>query len=195
MSKSERIGVFGGTFDPIHNAHLDIARAAMASATVDVVLFVVSASPPHKQAGVGASAEQRLAMVEAALSGEEGLEPCDIEMRREGPSYMAITLSELSTQYPGAKLHLIVGMDSLVDIPNWREPEEILSLARILVVSRPGEPQDISQSLEGKYELVPFEESEVSSTEVRRRIGAGESLEGLVPSGVLAIIEESKIYE
>jgi nicotinate-nucleotide adenylyltransferase len=166
----------------------------MASASLDVVLFVVSASPPHKQEGVGASPEQRYGMVEAALSGEADLEPCDIEMRREGPSYTAITLSELRTQYPSSEMYLIVGLDSLADIPNWREPEAISRMARILAVSRPGESREVSSSLEGKYDLVPFEESEVSSTEIRRRIGAGETLDGLVPGEVIAIIEEGGIY-
>ena len=195
MKYYARIGVFGGTFDPIHNAHIDIARAAMNSASLDIVLFVVSASPPHKQQGVGATPEQRFAMVEAALAAEDGLEPSDIEMRREGPSYTAITLAALEQEYPSSRLFLILGLDSLIDLPNWREPELILGKAHILAVSRPDESRTIPDSLDGKYDLVPFVESDISSSEVRQRIQGGKSVVSMVSAEVVSLFEAGGYYE
>jgi nicotinate-nucleotide adenylyltransferase len=193
-SSYRRIGVFGGTFDPIHNAHIGIARAAMKSASLEVVLFVVSASPPHKQNGVLATPEQRYRMVEAALEGEDGLEPCDIEMLREGPSYTATTLGKLKSLYPQSELLLIVWLDSLIDIPTWRDPQAIFDLAHILAVSRPDEERAVSSVLDGKYDLVPFRETVASSTEVRRRLRDGESINELIPSRVVSMIKEIGLY-
>jgi nicotinate-nucleotide adenylyltransferase len=194
MTSYTRIGVFGGTFDPIHKAHIDIAHAAMTSASLDAVLFVVAASPPHKQQGVGATPEQRFAMVEAALLDEGCLEPCDSEMRRDGPSYTATTLSILQEKYPGAELFLILGLDSLIDLPNWREPEEILSRTHVLAVSRPDESRIIPSALDGKYDLVPFEESTISSTEIRRRVLVNETISNMVSERVSELIESGGFY-
>ena len=194
MKYSKRIGVFGGTFDPIHNTHIDIAQAAMSSASLDLVFFVIAASPPHKQHGVSASPEQRYQMVEAALKDQEGLEPCDIEFLREGPSYTAITLSVLADQYPESELFLIVGLDSLVDIPNWREPDRILQQAHVLAVARPNESRPIPPYMNGHYDLIPFEDSPASSTEVRRRIRAGAPLNDLVPESVIELLQAGSFY-
>jgi nicotinate-nucleotide adenylyltransferase len=194
MTELKRIGVFGGTFDPIHNAHIAIARAAMKAASLDVVLFVVSAVPPHKREGVNATPEQRYSMVAEALRDESDLEVSDLELNRAGPSYTSMTLDTLSEVYPSAKLYLILGLDSLIDMPTWHEPEAILSRAHILAVSRPDESRKIPETLSGNYDLVPFEESSISSTEIRRRIGAGESLVGLVPQAIISILEDGTIY-
>ncbi len=194
MSQAKRIGVLGGTFDPIHNTHLDMARAAMEGAHLDTVLFVLSARPPHKQDDTVASPEQRLKMLEAALEDEPNFEPCGIELRREGPSYMRETLCDLEQQYPGAELFLIVGLDSLLDFPNWRDPEDILARARLLVAPREGDGRVIPASLEGKYDFVPFEESDVSSTEIRGRVAQDEPIDGLVPAAVARLIREGGIY-
>lgn len=194
MISYRRIGVFGGTFDPIHNAHIDIARAAMQSASLDIVLFVVSASPPHKPNGVLATPEQRYRMVEAALEEEEGLSPCDIEFHRDGPSYTATTLEKLKSLYPESSLQLIVGLDSLIDIPTWHDPQAIFDRAHILVVYRPGEERVIPSELDGKYDRVPFPEDGASSTEVRRRLRNGESINELIPTPVVSMIEECGLY-
>ena len=195
MTKPERIGVLGGTFDPIHNAHLDMARAALESARLDRVLFVLSARPPHKRDDTVASPEQRLDMLEAALESEAKFEPCDLELHREGPSYMWETLRDLEEQYRGADLFLIVGLDSLLDFPNWKDPEDILEHARLLVAPREGDGRVVPASLEGKYDFVPFEESDVSSTDIRDRVSRDEPIDALVPAGVLRLIREQGFYD
>ena len=195
MSQPKRIGVLGGTFDPIHNTHLAMARAAMECARLDRVLFVLSARPPHKRDDTVASPEQRLEMIEAALEREAKFEACDIELHREGPSYMWETLRDLEEEHPGAEFFLIVGLDSLLDFPNWKDPEDILERARLLVAPREGDGRVVPASLEGKYDFVPFEESDVSSTDVRGRVSRGESIDALVPAGVVRLIRERGIYD
>lgn len=190
----ERIGVFGGTFDPVHNAHIAMARAAAEGADLDQVLFMVAARPPHKSGGTAASEEDRYDMVEAALADEPRMAASRLELEREGPSYTADTLRELHARHPDAELFLIIGMDSLVDLPKWREPDVILKLAQLLVIPRPGD-WSVPEVLDGHYEIIPFVETPVSSTEVRDRLAAGESLDGLVPTEVQQLIEERGIYD
>lgn len=190
----ERIGIFGGTFDPIHRTHIDIARTALREANLDYVIFVVSARPPHKHAATQATPEQRLAMVEAALAHEPGMEASSIELRRSGPSYTAETLDLLAEQHPDASFYLILGMDALKDLPKWRDPERILERAHLLVFPRQGETPEPPDALKGRYELLPFEASPLSSTEIRRRAANGEDLNGFVPPEVLRIMHEEKIY-
>lgn len=194
MAELKRIGVFGGTFDPIHNAHLDIARAARDAADLDLVLFVVSARPPHKTNGTHAAPEQRLEMVEAAVADLAGMEASSVELERDGPSYTAETLATLKAAYPGGTLFLIMGYDSLVELPGWKNPDAILSAAELLVVARPGQENGVSAQLHGKYRILPFEEMDISSTDIRRRIGAGESVADLMPHSVLDVIKREGLY-
>lgn len=193
LGKHERIGVFGGTFDPIHTKHLEIARAALQQARLDRVLFVVAARPPHKREAMPTDPEDRFAMVEAAVAGEPAFEACRIEMDREGPSYSADTLEELSRRYPDAQFWLIIGLDSLVDLPRWRAPDRILALARPLVVPRPGK-WTVPAKLEGRFDWLDLPEADISSTEARRRISAGEPLADLLPESVQRVIQQRGIY-
>jgi nicotinate-nucleotide adenylyltransferase len=193
VNRQERIGIFGGTFDPIHKAHLEIARAAMAEAHLDRVLFVVAGRPPHKQDSPLTASEHRYAMVEAALAEEPHMEPNSVELEREGPSYTADTLRTLRKQFPEAALFLIIGMDSLVDLPGWREPDVILDLARLLVAPRPGEWR-IPPGVEGHYDTFSFNETTLSSTEVRALIAEGHSLGGVLPDAVAEYLEKHPIY-
>lgn len=193
MSDPRRIGVFGGTFDPIHNTHLAIARAARDQANLDLVLFVVSANPPHKRGANLESAEDRLALVEAALLGETGMATSRIEIDREGLSYTADTLDTLHRQYAGAELYLIIGMDSLIDLPKWRTPERILARAHLLVVPRPGEV-DIPELLRGKYTILTFAENHLSSTDVRARLESGDSCTDVLPPAVSELIQQRGLY-
>jgi len=194
VSNLQRIGVYGGTFDPIHTTHLAIARAALAHAQLDRVLFVVVASPPHKQNEDYAGAEDRCALVEAAIAGEAKFELSRLEIDRGGPSFTVDTLRQLHRDYPGAALFLIIGQDSLADLPSWRDPREILAQARLLVVPRPGAPAPPPRLLEGRFETLPFPESSVSSTEIRARIAGGEDLSALLPPAVERLIRAKGLY-
>lgn len=204
MNKKQRIGVFGGSFDPIHNAHLAIARAALTEANLDRVLFVVAARPPHKKVAEAfspahglpvphATPEERYAMVAAALADQPRMIPSRLELEREGPSYTVDTLRCLQAQFPRAEWFLILGMDSLADLPNWKDPQGILDRAHLLVAPRPG-TWDIPRELEGRYDVLAFHETGISSTEVRRRIAAGDRLDACLPPAVERLIREKGIY-
>lgn len=188
-----RIGVFGGTFDPIHSTHLSIALAAMAQARLDRVLFVVSARPPHKVDELLADPEDRLAMVEAAVADHPGFEASRIELDRMGPSYTVETLAAVERQYPDSERFLIIGMDALADLPNWREPDTILNRSRILVAPRPNAPAP-PDSLSAAYQVLDVPPCDLSSTEVRRRIVAREPLDDMLPKAVQRVIAEKGLY-
>lgn len=193
MAKGPRIGILGGTFDPIHNVHIDIARAALHFADLDKVLFMVSARPPHKRGEYVATADERLAMVEAALANEPNMEASRLELDREGPSYTVDTLRVLHEQYPGAKLFLIVGLDSLADLPAWKDAEGILAQAHVLAVPRPGDI-DVPPAMQDRYTMLPFPAIDESSTEVRDLLAKGEDPEGRVPAAAAELIRQRKIY-
>ena len=188
-----RLGVYGGTFDPIHNAHLDIARAALAVGQLDRVLFVVAARPPHKGDGPTACAEDRLAMVEAALENEPQMTASRVELDRPGPSYTVDTLRALQGMHPGAELFLIVGLDMAMDFPFWRDTRGILERARVLIVPRPG-AFEIPAMLRPYATVLPFTPVDLSSTEIRDRIQIGGELGDLLPAAVLQLIRRKGIY-
>lgn len=194
MGGRQRIGVFGGTFDPIHNVHLNAARAALDQAGLDRVLFVVSARPPHKKDDITATPEQRLAMVRATIAGEPRFEASDVEFHRDGPSYTHDTLAALAKKHPDSELFLIIGDDSFAEFPSWRAPEAILAHAKLLVLPRPGKTRTAPESMRGKYEYLPFQESDMSSTEIRRRVEARRTISGLVPEAVERFIQEHRLY-
>ena len=192
----ERVGVLGGTFDPVHRAHLAMARAVREYAGLDRVLLTVSARPPHKKKGPFASAEDRLAMVERAVAEEPGIEACGIELERAGPSYTAETLEALRARYPETEWYLVIGADSLVDLPGWYAPERILAAARLLVFPRKGvDLSAVSPMLSGRYEMVPFDEMPISSTGIRARLRAGERCDDVLPGPVAAYIREKGLYD
>ena len=194
MSNGPRIGVFGGTFDPPHRTHLAIARAARDQARLDKILFVISGDPPHKRGEVAIGAEDRLAMVEAAIAGEPGLEACRLEMDRHGPSYTIDTLNELAALYPGGTLYLIIGYDSLLELHRWRQAKEIVQRARLLVAPR----ADLGASPESPFsahaQLLDMPPTPVSSTEIRDRLQRGEAPDEWLPPGVLRVIRERGLY-
>ncbi|MEN0111436.1 MAG: nicotinate (nicotinamide) nucleotide adenylyltransferase, partial [Planctomycetota bacterium] len=124
-----RLGVFGGSFDPVHIGHVRLARACRDQASLDRVWFVPAATQPHKPGGPVASGEDRLAMLRLALADEPGLEASPIELDRGGVSYTVETLRAIAESQPAAELFFLMGADTLRDLPNWREPGEVLRLA------------------------------------------------------------------
>lgn len=192
-----RIGLLGGTFNPIHRAHVQMAQIARDEAALDLVLLMVAADPPHKRVDEDVPAAVRFRLTEIAISGLERMQASDMEIVRGGKSYTLLTLQELLVQYPGAELFLIIGSDTLFDLPNWYHPEEVLQIARVLCVPRVGIDQDDeknAQMLRERYgasiRLLSAKAEIIASTEIRRRLTAGLPLDGMLPDAV-----EQAVYE
>ncbi len=199
-----RIGVLGGTFDPIHLGHLEAAAAAARALSLDQVLLLPSRTPPHRTLEPRASVYHRFAMA-ALAAAERDMLVSDLEVRREGPSYTALTLEALHREgYAPAHLFFITGSDAFAEVATWHDYPRILQLANFVVVSRPGAPR-ASELIPDPQSLitdptgptlfsVEADTPNVSSTEIRRRVGAGESLDGLVPSSVSGHIRRHHLY-
>jgi nicotinate-nucleotide adenylyltransferase len=200
-----RIGVLGGTFDPIHVGHVAVAQAARRELGLDVVLVIPAARPPHKVGVPMAPAADRLAMVELAVAGEVGLSASRIEIDRAGPSWTIDTLAGIAeaARLAGhdAELTLILSADAFAGLPAWHEPDRLLQAARIAVAPRPGHappsldalPPDL-RALATATVFLAGPNMDVSATEIRRRVAAGLSIEGLVAPPVARYIEEHHLY-
>lgn len=197
-----KVGVMGGTFDPIHLAHLILAEQARVFLGLDRVLFVPAGAPWRKADRRIAPVADRVAMVRAALAGDPYFEVSLIESERRGPSYTVDTLSVLQRQLgPQAELHFILGQDALADLPNWREPTRIVQLARLAVAARPGcpppDPTALERAVPGireRIDVVPMPQVDISSTDIRRRVAQGISIRFLVPAAVEAYITAHGLY-
>lgn len=189
----------GGTFDPIHLGHVAMAEAAADCAGLDRVLLVPASVPPHRAAAT-APARDRLAMVQLAAAGHPRLEVSDIELRRAGPSYTVDTLRALARERPGSELHLLLGWDAARDIRAWHAPDDVLRLARPVVVTRPGYPVPTERDLaEAGIEptwaiLCDVPTPDIDSTDVRRLVERGASLAGLLDPAVEAYLKRHRLY-
>lgn len=194
--RSKRIGVFGGTFDPPHVGHLVTAVNVRAALDLDEVVLMVANLPWQKQGQRNISpAVDRLAMVQAAVSGVEGLSAGDTEIAHGGPSYTADTLAALKAGHPEATLFTIVGADAANGFNTWERHDEVAQLSQMVVVERPGarvDPPALSAGSEWIRVEVPH--LDVSSTDLRSRVADGRPLDFLVPSAVLAVIEDRGLY-
>ena len=186
---SERVGVFGGTFDPVHVAHIVAAVETRRALGLDRVVLVPAGDPWQKRGTVAAPAADRLAMVRAAVDGIDGLEVSPLEVEREGPSYTYQTLEALSG--PGRELFLIVGADVAATMGSWVGIERLPALATLVVVTR--EP-DERLPAGRRCERVAIPRLDVSSTGLRARAARGWPLDGLVPPGAVRIIAERGLY-
>jgi len=191
-----RIGLYGGTFDPIHLGHLRAAETAREGAGLDVVAFLPSAVPPHRGAALSAAAD-RLAMARLATASQPRFEAWDTELRRPGPSYTVETVQALLAARPSDVLFLVVGTDTWPEMTTWREPERLLSLVEVVVVDRPGYP--------APPPTAPFPSTRgvrradgpslpISATAVRERVHEGLSVRYLVPDPVAQYIAERGLY-
>lgn len=190
-----RLGVFGGSFNPVHLGHLHIALLARESQGLDAVIFVPAAHPPHKTPGALAPASDRLDMLRAALEGEGSSRISEIELEPGGPRYTVETLRALGKSYPGDRLTFIMGSDSLIDLPGWKEPERILQEFGIIAVDRPGfDPGRVEERWWKGVRVVEGNPLAISSTGIRERLRAGLSVRHLVPAPVNAILEERGLY-
>jgi nicotinate-nucleotide adenylyltransferase len=196
------VGVFGGTFDPIHLGHLAIAEEAREALGLERVLFVPAAASPFKTDGEATDAVHRLAMVEAAIEGNPAFSYSRLELDRPGPSYTADTLAALAAQGSGPDaLWFILSSEALAGLPRWREPGRILDLARLAVVPRaghnplgPGWARETFPGREDRFQFLPGPLLPISGSVVRRRAAAGRSVRYLVPDAVARYIKMYGLY-
>jgi nicotinate-nucleotide adenylyltransferase len=197
-----KIGIMGGTFDPIHRAHLQMARCAMQQKKLDKVLFMPSKIPPHKMGQPISDERLRARLVKLAVEEEEGFYYSDFELRREEVTYTAKTLALLKEQHPKDQFYFIMGGDSLFQFAHWYQPEEIVKYAVVLAVSRGNVAMQqmeeqaawLSQTFHGTFELVTMEKLNISSSLIRERLLAGKSVKGMLPQKVYEYIQQNHCY-
>lgn len=198
-----RVGILGGTFDPIHNGHVAAAGAAQDALGLDTISLIPSHIPPHRHDPVGATGEQRFEMVRLAAAEHPGWSASRIELDREGPSYTYDTLVELGQS--GTQIFFMTGADAFAEIATWSRYPAVLDLANFVVVSRPGITLDSLRarvpsafrdrpSASTRVILVEAHTPDISSTDIRRRVRAGQSLSGFVPDSVARFIAEHRLY-
>ena len=191
MNKRQVI-IFGGSFDPIHNGHLSLAREALRCGLAGEVWFMVSPQNPHKQSCALTDEAQRLEMVKLAVGGEEGLVACDFEFSLPRPSYTFNTLQALEECYPHCEFSLLIGADNWTKFDRWYKAAEILSRYRIIVHPR---DNDVVPVLPDGVVWLPAQLCDVSSTMVREAVAAGRPVSGLVPSVVEAYVKKNEVYK
>ncbi len=197
-------GIFGGSFNPVHIAHLILAEHAAESAGLDQVLFVPALVPPHKPHETLAAAGQRLEMLELALAGNPIFKICTAEIERAGPSYTLTTVRQLQKNTADARFHLILGADSVRDLPDWHRAAELVRNVEIIGLRRPGVKTDMSKSheetlgAEGAQKLkdcfLPVPEIDISSSDIRARVRERRSIRYLVPDDVREYIRGKGLY-
>ena len=220
VAANRRVGLFGGTFDPPHNAHVSVARDVADALRLDRVLWIPVGEPPHKDAWQPSAACSRLAMVRAAASVDDRFEVSAIEVERSGPSYTVDTVRTVRAEMRDADLFLIIGVDQYRAFDAWRDPAGILEHARLAVMDRVGESarsvcpdvltvseKHVLDESRGADEIevsagppvtrvvfAPVERIDLSSTEIRNRVRAGDDVSRLLPPSVLEIIEREGLY-
>jgi nicotinate-nucleotide adenylyltransferase len=190
-----RLGLYGGTFDPIHLGHLILAEICREACGLDLVWFVVAGAPPHKPGG-RTDVNHRLEMVRLAIAGHPNFEVSDVETRRPGPHYSVETLEEIRRERPEDDLFFLIGADSLVDLPYWRSPDQILKLASLVVANRPGfEPPPLDVPPDAlPIHRVTIPPIGIASHEIRRRRLEGQSVRYQIPRAVEAYINTHGLY-
>ena len=200
MAVAVRLGVFGGTFDPIHTGHLIVAEDARAALSLDEVLFVPAGEPWFKSYRRITPARHRLAMVRLAIDGNPYFSAADVEIARSGPSYTVDTLAQLRRERPDAELFVILGVDALREIDRWHEPRRLFQTAQVVGMARPGatlDPSVLNAAIPGASDRLRILDSaliDISGTDIRRRAAARESLRYRVPPAVAAYIRAEGLY-
>src|SRR4051812_1720707 len=188
----ERLGVFGGTFDPVHVGHVVVAAEPRSQLALDRVLLVVAGDPWQKRGKVVASARDRLALADAAVEGIEGVEASAIEVERDAPSVTADTLEALAG--PDRELLLVLGADAVANMGTWRRLEETRELATVVVVERAGDLHAEPPGAGWRVERVAIPRLDIASTDLRERLRAGRPVDGLVPPAVVRTIHRRGLY-
>ena len=198
-----RLGVLGGTFDPVHYGHLRLAESAREAdgLSLDKVLFIPAGQPWRKSDRAVSPPKQRAMMLSLAIEGNDAFEMSTMEIEREGPSYTVETLEMLHREYGGGEFFLIMGEDALSDLPNWRKPERIISLAHLAVASRREDgagmferPEVLPREALDRLVRVPMEPIEISGSRIRERVRRRRSIRYLVPEPVRLYIEDHGLY-
>jgi len=196
-----RLGLFGGSFDPVHLGHLLMAEAAREQLALDELWFIPAAQSPHKQHGPRASGKQRVEMLRLAVAGHPAYRVCEIEVNRQAPSYTVDTLAEIHEERPDDALFLLLGGDAAVDFPSWREPDRILTLATLAVFRRPEWPEPDLAALVNLHpsqarppQLITAPPIGIRSTDIRERLRAGKSIRWRVPRAVEEFLKQPHLY-
>jgi len=197
-----RVGVFGGTFDPIHIGHLVSAEEAWVELKLERVVFIPAGLPPHKLDHVVSPVEHRLAMLELAIASNPHFAVSRVDMDRFGPSYTADTIELLRDEWgPGVEIYFIMGSDSLLDILTWHDPRRLIRLCRFVVLSRPGYQVDLDEldallpGVASRVQMLNAPELAISSTDIQRRVREGLSIKYQVPEAVEDYIYQHKLYQ
>jgi len=199
-----RVGIFGGTFDPVHLGHLILAEQARDQGRLDEVWFLPAPRPPQKEEQSLTRYDQRVEMLQLAIAGQPAFRIDELEKERDGPSYTVDTLAELKRRHPGNELLLLLGGDALADLPNWRDPAGILAQAGLLVMARPGVSLLDAEQLRQRIALpagvavslqfLQTPQIDIASRDLRRRVREGRSIRYLVPRAVEMYIAHHKLY-
>ena len=189
----QSIAVFGGSFDPVHNGHVMIARSALAELELDRLIVMPAAQSPFKPDQTLAPAAARMEMLRAAFSGEPEIEISSWELDRGGVSYSIETLRALAVEHPEAQLFYLIGADHVATLPQWREADALAAAATFVVVPRPGAPEEaFPQPFSGRY--LQGKPMAISASEIRERVRAGRSVANLVPPPVAQLLNSMQIY-
>ena len=192
-SDLQSIAVFGGSFDPVHNGHVMIARSALAELELDRLIVMPAAQSPFKPDQTLAPAAARMEMLRAAFSGEPEIEISSWELDRGGISYSIETLRALAAEHPEAQLFYLIGADHVATLPQWREADALAAAATFVVVPRPGAPEEaFPQPFSGRY--LQGKPMAISASEIRKRLRAGRSVANFVPPPVAQLLNSMQIY-
>ncbi len=201
-SGRRRIGIYGGSFDPIHLGHLLLAETCREACLLDEVWFLPCANPPHKPEGSLTPGKLRAEMIELAIAGNPGFGVCHIELERSGPSFTVETLRQLSELHPTTEFSFLMGADSLTDLPLWREPRTILELAEVVAVNRGRQAPPNLDALENRLgtatrervKLVTMPAIDISATDLRQRVRTNRSTRYRIPRAVEVYISQHGLY-
>jgi nicotinate-nucleotide adenylyltransferase len=195
MARKKKIGILGGTFDPVHMGHLVLAEQAKEKLKLDKVIFIPCFSPPHKTRRKLSPAKDRFRMTALAVEGNAWFFVSDIELKREGLSYTVDTLKELRRLYPESAIYFLTGSDVLGEIHTWRNPEEIYKLVRMVIATRPGfDSFDPNNRFAKRSIILPITGIDVSASGIREKVKKGQSIRYLVPQQVEEYIRRRKLY-
>jgi len=194
--QQKRIGLLGGSFDPVHNGHISIAKSFLQSDLLDELWVLLTPDPPHKTGQAQAAFQSRLKMLQTAFNDFDDVKISDVEKQLSHPSYTIQTLEHLKAEYPESTFYLCIGGDSLKHFKQWKDWQQIIQYADLLVAKRPAtDNKKIDTILKDHVHFVDHEPVDISSTTIRDAIASGDDVSALIPSSVKKIIDSQKLYK